>query len=177
MSLASSTVPLRRAVIAALTTVTGQPSAIPAASLFREAVPAPAAQRAVTLRQGPTAWVTVRDHSADGDRIMLEMSTVRAERVTVEVLCEYYAGSEQFSSEHSTALVRLEEDRQRVMRALLYPEALRYDPDGDDTGLDGGSLRYDGYRSVGPILGVAGKSRVLSVIHTFPATLELANIQ
>lgn len=176
MTLPSSTVPLRDAVIASLTTDTGKPNAIPASYLFRQAVRGPTAQRAVTLKQGPTAWVTVRDHAADGDRVLMEMSTIRAERVTVEILCEYYAGHELFSAEHDAALVRIENDRQRVLRALLYPENLRLDPDGNDTGLDGGSLRFDGYRSLGPSLAPGtGKTRVLAVIHLFPATLELAN--
>lgn len=176
MTTPTSTIPLRDAVIAALTTDTGLPSAIPAAYLFREAVPGPTAQRAGTLKQGPTAWVTVRDHSADGDRVLMEMSTVRALRVVVEILCEYYAGHELFSAEHRAALMRIEADRPRVLSALLRPEALRYDPAGNDTGLDGGSLRFDGYRSTGPALAPgAGKTRVLAVIHYFPATLELSN--
>lgn len=173
MALPTSTVPLRNAVSAALTTDTGKTNAIPAGFLFRKAVRGSTAQRSVTLKEGPTAWVVVRDHRAIADRLLLEMSTVRALTVVVEILCEYYAGHELFGAEHDAAVLRIEADRVRVIKALLYPEALALDPDGNETGLDGGSLRFDGYTSIGPT--PPGKTRVMSVTHFFTATLELDN--
>lgn len=177
MAAPTSTTPLRRAVIAALTTATTKTQALPVANLFVLARPATRAQSAAKVKGAPAVWVTVRDHAADPDALGLEMSTIRRESVVVEVECTYYAGSELFSAEHAAALVRIEDDRQLVISALLYPEALRYDPQGNDTGLDGGSLRFDGYRSIGPApspVPAGSTARLLTVTHLFQVKVELA---
>ena len=177
MALPSTTIPLRKAVIAALTTDTGKTGAIPAANLFRLARPLARAQRAATVKGQPAAWVTVRDHAPDPDALMLEMSNVRRLTCVIEIECTYYAGGELFSVEHAATLERIETDRVALIDALVFPEALRYDPDGQDTGIDGGSLSFAGYRSVGPAPSpVAPDSgRLLSVTHAFACKVELAS--
>lgn len=174
MALPTDTIPLRDAVVHALTQVTTAPAAIPEAFLFTPARPNPRAQRSGTLTGGPSAWVVVRDHSADPNKLLLEGSSIRGLVVVVEIVCDYYGGSEDFTPEHEAALERIEADRTRVIDALVAPGALLTDPDGNDTGLDGdGCLRFDGYRSAGPAL-APQKTRVLRVTHFFRATLEVA---
>lgn len=177
MALPSTTVPLRKAVIAALTTETGKTGAIPATNLFRLARPSARAQRSSTVKGAPTAWVTVRDHAPDPDALLLEMSNVRRLVVVVEIECTYYAGSELFGAEHASALERIETDRVALIDALVFPEALRLDPDGQETGLDGGSLTFAGYRSVGPAPSPVSpeSGRLLSVTHTFVCKVEIAS--
>jgi hypothetical protein len=174
MALPSSTAPLRAAVRHALSAVTGKFRAIPQAYLFKLARPNPRGQRAETLKGAPAAWVEVRDVIADPTRLYGESSDRRALVVTVAIVCEYYAGSEDFNGEHIEVLERIEADRLRVIDALLAPGSLLTAPSGAETGLDGdGCLRWDGYRSIGPE-SATPKNRVLRVTHLFRATMEVA---
>lgn len=177
MALPSTTIPLRKAVIAALTTATGKTAALSRAHLFRNARPLARAQRSATVKGQPAAWVTVRDHAPDLDFVGLEMSDRRRLSCTVEIECTYYAGNDLFSAEHAAALDRIESDRVALIDALLYPEALRFDPTGQDTGLDGGSLMFAGYRSTGPAPSPVkpNSGGVLTVTHAFACKVELAS--
>lgn len=175
MALPASTEPLRLAVLNALTATTGKTRAIPDAYLFVTGKPGSDIARSGSVKSRPVAHVSVKNHTADPDALFLEMSDRRREVVLVEVVCTYYAGSELFGAEYDAALLRVEEDRQRIIRALLYPEALALDPTGAETGLDGGSLRFDGYSSTGPARPNRGSARLLEVTHAFRVKVELLN--
>lgn len=178
MALPTSTEPLRLAVLNALTSPTTKPRAIPAGLLFEPALDAEGAIRAGAPKDRPRAYVVVRDHGPDPDALQLEMSSVRREAVLVEITCFYWSGNPTVRSEVDATLARIESDRQRLLGALLYPESLATDPDGRETGLDGGSLRWDGYSSTGPspLPVPSGASRVLQVVHRFRVKVELAQL-
>lgn len=178
MALPTSTEPLRLAVLHALTSPTGKPRAIQPGLLYEPALDAQGSVRAGAPKATPSVYVVVRDHAPDPDSLGLEGSSIRRESVLVEITCSYWSGNPTSRSEMGETLARIEADRQRLLGALLYPEALRYDPDGQDAGLDGGSLRWDGYSSTGPApLPVpSGSPRVLQVVHRFRAKVELSQL-
>jgi len=131
-------------------------------------------QRRVRRLAGVT--VAVRDHGADPDALMLEMSDRRREVCVVEVRCSYASGNPAVSAEINAALAAIERDRQRLLAALLYPGAMTYAPDGQETGLDSGCLRWDGYTSQGPEpWPLPPGERVLRVTHRFRCSVELTS--
>ena len=123
----------------------------------------------------PACWVFVRDHTTAPDAVLHEMSTGRREQVQVEIVCSYWSGNPELAEEHGLQLAIIERDRQRVISALCYPGALELDSQGRDTGLDGYSLPFAGYRSKGPepLPMKATDPRVLTVTHAFTATVTL----
>lgn len=173
MTSPSSTVPLRRAVERALTQPTGQTRALSHARLFTLTFPAEVVYRPELTIERKCCYVECYGHrDAVG---VLEVGPVVREIVGVRVACWYYAGSELMRDEHERALRELDEDRLLVRAALCYPGVLLYDPDGNDTGLDGGSLRADEWTSDGPtpLPATEGQARVLRVVHSFRTTVEL----
>lgn len=177
MALPSDTTPLRRAVIAALTGGTGKPRAmaLDGLPLFQLLPPAAAMARPARVQTEPGCWVFVVDHQVAPDAVLHEMSTERREQVRVEIVVSFWSGNPEHAEEHATQIERIERDRQRVISALCYPGALQYDDLGNETGLDGDSLPFAGYRSKGPepLPMTADSPRVLTVTHSFVATVSL----
>ncbi len=174
MTAPSSCTLARHAVLTALTTATGKPQAL--ANLFRVASPADVAANPADFRAKPGVWVIFRDGRTDDQ---MRVGSVLTWFYTVDVVCSYYAGSDvmraKIGGELDTYLSRIEDDGPRVYAALTYPGALAL-YSSSDTGLDGGALRPDGYRSLGPVQigGAENEARVLRVTHTFTASLDLA---
>lgn len=188
MTLPSSWKPARDAVVAALTTVRTAPRAIPSGKLFVEGTPAEIVARPESLKpgsstsktQGPRAFVIFRDGSPEVPGLW-ETSTERREVWFVQITCWYWLGNDMLptvAGEMPKALQRVAEDQERILAALCYPGALATDPSGNDTGLDGGSLRADQYRCVGPdpmpIQRGEQSYRVMRITHLFRTTLTLA---
>lgn len=178
MAQPTDTTPLRLAVVHALTSATGKPRSLglDGYPLFREAGPAESLQRGSANLDRPGVTVAVRDHGPDPDALMFEMSNLRREVCVVEVRCSYASGNPAVAVEINATLAAIERDRQRVLAALLYPDALLYAPDGQETGLDSGCLRWDGYTSQGPEpWPLPQGERVLRVTHRFRVSVELTS--
>lgn len=173
MSWPSSTVPLRAAIMHALTKPTGMVSAIPQADLFVVGTPHDGRAVLADIKTQPSAWAVVRDASADTPTN--EMSGERRLRVVVQITTHLWAGADVVRVEVERQLDRFDVCSKALLNALTYPGSLASDPDGNPTGLDGGSLRAatpSEYRSVGPDL-LPGQ-RVLRITHFFTASVTLA---
>lgn len=176
MALPTDTTPLRLAVVYALTRATGQVRSLglDGFPLFVEVGPAESLQRGGAALDRPGVSVVVRDHSPDPDAFMLEMSDRRREVCVVEIRCVYPSGNPAVAAEINATLAAIERDRQRVLAALLYPGAMVYAPDGQETGLDSGCLRWDGYSSQGPEpWPLPPGERALRLTHRFRVSVEL----
>lgn len=176
MALPTDTTPLRLAVVHALTAATGQPRSLglDGYPLFVEVGPSETLQRGGAALDRPGVTVAVRDHGPDPEGLMFEMSDRRREVCFVEIRCSYPSGNPAVAAEINATLAAIERDRQRVLAALLYPSALLEAPDGRETGLDSGCLRWDGYSSQGPEpWPLPQGERVLRVTHRFRCSVEL----
>ena len=172
MTWPTTTAPLRRAVMHALTKETGRASAIPAHLLFSVGRPYDSRSSVADVTKRPSAWAIVRDAAADLPTN--EMSGERRVRVTVQVTTTFWAGNEAMPSEVEQQLDKLSEHTHAALNALTYPGSLATDDEGNATGLDGGSLRAANaseWRSQGP--DQIGTTRMLRVVHYFTATVTL----
>lgn len=177
MTLPSSPTLARRAIETALSTVTGQPSALGAPYLFRIASLAEVAQNTASLKSKPAALVTLRDPRIIGAERVGDITSMEW---TVAVTCWYWTGSDvmptKIGGEVDKARERIEGDPLRIFAALTYPGALAT-YDGSETGLAGGALRSDVYTASGPSMAPAipqNEARIAVVTHTFVASLDLA---
>jgi len=172
------TVPLRKAVVHALTQPTGKFRAIAQEFLFAEARgPTVQALNVADLKNRPQVWVAVRDRTSEVGTN--EGSDERRIRCTVSIAAYYYSGSESHRTESKKYLDRVDSDGMRLLAALTYPGSLELDPEGNEVGLDGASLRGANsgeYRSIGPDLIQAGPDgpRIYRVTHQLLGTLTLA---
>lgn len=178
MTLPTSFKPLRKAVIAALTTSTGKPRALASGHLFAQAAASERHQRGVTTKAAPRALVVIKNARPDVQGGVLQGTDIQRDMVTVEITLWYYAGSELFSAETTTALDRIDEDTPLIVAALCQPGALVLDPSSNPTGIDGGSLRVELWSSQGPDLIPVQQSptegrRIFRVVHTFVTGIEL----
>jgi hypothetical protein len=169
----TSTVPLRQAVLRALTHHTGQPRCLTPDRLFAEGIPADFLN---DPRQHPTAQKPrcfVPPITGASDQRTLTMTNRRHVAATVSVVL-WYGGAHPLSrDEWSRVVSRAEEDVQLVSAALCYPGALAYAPDGTETGVDGGSLVEAGGHEVRGPEPLAGELGLITVIHTFRCGVEL----
>lgn len=172
MTLPLDTTPLHDAVEHAISQNTGQPRAIPAAHLFALAPPTEGTGRSSVAKAKPVAWVDVVDESA-AEPNMLEMSDRRRVGVRVVITCNYAAGQDAASRKAARAVVK--RSTALLLAALCYPSALELDPDGNETGVDGGALRADQHASSGPPRQPLKSTdpHVMQVVHTFRTTVEL----
>lgn len=174
MPFPADTAPLYRAVVAALTTSTGQVAALPASKLYVLARPEDFSNEganAGTVFRRPKVWVEpINTRPIDPQLRLTDRNRVEA---TVRIHTYYFA-HEAHTAEWQTAMERIDRDRVLVGEALTYPGALAEDPDENPTGLDGGSLRMDGGRWTpeGPVQ--TRKDRVWRLTHVFRAGVELA---
>lgn len=165
---ATSAIPARLAVIAALTTATGKPRAL--ASLFRRSGPNPATARTIASKVNKRCAVVFTEWTDDGDLVPLP---VAASTYAVQVICTYAAGSDLFSAEDDLAITAYLADAVTVPAALTQAGALALDPTPVATGLAGGALRRDGYRAVvTPPRNTEGE-RLYMVTHFFTATIDI----
>lgn len=172
MTWPTTTTPLRRAVMHALTKPTGRVSAIPEHQLFVRGLPFDSRSSVGDVRKRPSAWAIVRDPAADIPTN--EMSGERRVRVTVQIATSFWAGNESIPAEVEAQLDALAEHTHALLNALTYPGSLATDDEGNATGLDGGSLRAANaseWRSQGP--DQIGTTRMLRVVHYFTATVTL----
>lgn len=172
MTWPTTTTPLRRAVMHALTKPTGMVSAIPEHQLFVRGLPLEREPSVGDVRKRPSAWAIVRDVAADIPTN--EMSGERRVRVTVQIATSFWAGNESIPAEVEAQLDVLAKHTHALLNALTYPGSLATDDEGNATGLDGGSLRAANaseWRSQGP--DQIGTTRMLRVVHYFTATVTL----
>jgi hypothetical protein len=172
--------PLRDAVVAALTTATGKPDSLglnvpPSLGKHTLFVEAPSTEPPIgDVTGGPRVTVEIHAHMPNPSS-PLEGGDVRSEALTVEVVCWYSSGNPAFKSEIDRQRRIIARDKQRVIKALTCAGVLGFDPSGNDTGADGGCLRWDGYTSRGPVFPKKSDDlRVVSVTHAFRTTVELA---
>lgn len=173
MALPTDTTPLYDAVVAALSTWTGQPRAIPAAYLLKSGMPKDidSGARAGTIGGRPIFFVApIEETATDAGLMMTDRRRVDAE---VQILV-WYVGHPTHEAEWQAMRARAAADKQRIVDALTYPSALYSAPDGKRTGLDGGSLRTDDSRCVieGPVP-AQGYDRVHRVTYRFRAGVEM----
>lgn len=141
MALPLDTEPLRAAVIAALTTYTGQTDCVPADRLFRLGLP----RDLVAPPSGAETWGTrtlcaVDPVDEEDTDPQLRLTDRRRALVTVGVRCWYHCGTGADSPEYEAAVKAFKRDARIIESALTYPGALYSAPDGQRTGLDGGSI-------------------------------------
>jgi hypothetical protein len=177
MTFPRDTEPMLRAVVAALTTHTGQPRCLAPDRLFRLGAPkdVTAPPSASQVYGTPRCWVmpiTPREIETSGfnDRMRIE--------ATVEIRCWYHAGDGIGSTAWDRAEARWSRDMIDVANALTCPGALATDPDGNDTGLDGYCLRSDdGRHTMTPVAlprNEATAPVIVQVTHVFRATADLS---
>lgn len=183
--LPTSTAPLERALVAALTTdVTGasKPRALTTAHLFTLAKPGD------TLGPGPRSDEIYGGSAASAGRgrpqvgirpIRVEpidptlMMTDRVRYDATIVIVTWYYAHDVNTTAWRQAVDAIAEDMRVLPAALCYPSALYTDPDGDRTGLDSGCLdwsRWSHEVSRGPR---RDDPKVLQVTYTFRASLEM----
>jgi hypothetical protein len=173
MPFPADTAPLYRAVVAAMTTETGQVAALTASKLYVLARPEDfqSEANAGTIFRRPKVWVEpIHTRPIDPQLRLTDRNRVEA---TVRIHTYYFA-HETHTTEWQTTMARIDRDRVLVGEALTYPGALLEDPDGNPTGLDGGSLRMDDGRWAPDGPTQTRKDRVWRLTHVFRAGVELA---
>lgn len=171
MTLPTTCTPARRAVVHALTTVTGMPRALASDQLFRLLPPAQAAANPADVKRKPGVFVVFADAAVDPE---MENGSVMTIHHSVVITCTYYMGSDPMAAEVDRQLERMEADGNRLRAALCYPGALAT-YDGADTGLCGGALRSDGYRAQGPTpmpVTPESEDRLMRVVHYLRASID-----
>ena len=171
--LPTDTSPLYEAVVAALSTYTGQTRCIPREWLLKSGKPSDldSDARAGELGARPVFFLApIEESPTDPGLTMTDRRRVDA---TVEILV-WYRGHPTHQAEWQAMRARAAADKQRILDALTYPSALYTAPDGVRTGLDGGSLRTDGDRATieGPTL-ASGFDRVHRVTYRFRSGVEM----
>lgn len=163
----------RRAVIAALTTVTSKPRGLPLASIFNRAAPARSSQRAVEVLVKKRCLVSFVDSTIEAGAA--ENGSLIRHFYSVRIDCFYHAGSDLFNVEADKALEAILADQPLIRAALCSSGALALDPSGNDTALDDYALHSAGYRMAGPTpSGTATDgSRTLNVTHFFTASIDV----
>lgn len=173
MALPTDTSPLYHAVVAALSTHTGATRCIPAAYLLREGKPQDLEKGA---RPGeiaaPVFFVAPIEETPTDPQ--LQMTDRRRVEASVSIMV-WYRGHPLHAAEHEAMRSRAAADKARIVDALTYPSALYYAPDGQRTGLDGGSLRIDGDRCQieGPVPAQGYDNRVFRVTYRFRVGVEM----
>jgi hypothetical protein len=163
---AASATAARQAVIAALTTVTGKPRALPEASLFRSSLVSKAKDRTISARVNKRAFVLFSDAYIEPGAN--EFGSIIKHFYTVTVECRYAMGSDLFADETNRALDVIDADQPLIRAALCAPGALV------GCGLDGDALRSDAYRTQGPTPPRnENGERVLTVTHFFTASIDI----
>jgi hypothetical protein len=171
--LPTDTTPLYDAVVAALSTHTGQTRCIAPEYLLREGKPSDLEKGARSGELGrPVFFVApIEEAATDPGLIMTDRRRVDA---TVQIFV-WYRAHPTHPAEFTAMRTRAAADKQRITDALTYPSALYVAPSGTRTGLDGGSLRTDGGRLVieGPIPAVGFDQRVYRTSFRFRAGVEM----
>lgn len=176
MTFPRDTEPMRAAIIAALTTHTGQPRCLREDRLFILGDPkdwlSPPTGSKVFGR--PRCWVApviTREIETSGLNDRMRVACV------IEIRCWYHAGSGVGSAAWDLASARWSRDAIDVLNALTYPGALHTDPAGNDTGLDGYCLRSDDGRHVPSVQTLPRPEDTSPVIvqvgHVFTTTADL----
>lgn len=177
MTLPTTLTPARRAIEHALTKATSGTFALSKTGpLFQLLAPAEAAKRAASIASNPGVLVGVFATGDEPEPSFFEGSDRQRFAVLIQLVCSYWSGSPNITSETDRALEQIERDTPRIYAALTETGVLDRDPSGAETGFDSGggvSRLAGGTSGPEPWPMKAGDARVFTVTHRFSAAVEL----